>query len=123
MTKGMKATIYYVDGERTNRDERFDASMGKLLPPEKFRKAAEVGLPTCFTPNTVVAPDWRLQLCEVLFTQFQAVDGPVLAIGVDNAPIRSMSVGDVIVLDGEPGMFFCSGVGFKPIEGKMEGAA
>lgn len=115
----MKATIYYVDGDRTNRDERWDAGMGKLLPPDKFRKAAVVELPPCFEPRDDLGDlDWRLQVCEVLFAHF---NGQGKSVGkVTRFASRSMSVGDVIVLEGEPGLFFCDRIGFRPVEGTME---
>lgn len=36
------------------------------------------------------------------------------------ATMRSMSVGDVITLEGEPGLFLCDRVGFRPAEGTIE---
>lgn len=108
----MKATIYYVDENKTDRFERDDARMGKLLPADKFRKVTEIQLPACFEPRTD-GPDWRLSLCETLFERFNIGDRGGLRV-------RSMCVGDVIVIEGQPGLFFCDIAGFKPIEGNPQ---
>ena len=118
---GMTVSVYYVDPDKTDKFDRDDAMMGKLLPPDKFATVAIVELPTCFEPRADLKEDWRLSLCETIFTQFQAVDGPVLGVGVSNEPIRSMSVGDVLVIEGEPGLFFCDRIGFVPKEGRLSG--
>jgi hypothetical protein len=102
----MQATIFYVDDTKTTRDERWVAGRGKLLPGDRYAEVNQVDLPGT-DDNTPIA------LCEAIFAQYQAIDGPVF--GADDKPIRSMSVGDLIVI--EDGLFICQGVGFKLING------
>lgn len=109
----MKVHVYYVSA-RASRDERLHAMDGVLLPSHLFDKVSEVTLPACFTPRPDYPGDWRVGVCEVIWTRHQAIDAPV--ISSDGQRIRSMNVGDFLVLDGEPGVFLCSKVGFKPME-------
>lgn len=115
----MKAFIFYVDFDKTDRNQRWDAGEGKLLPPECFTKVAEVTLPSCFSPRADLKEDWRLQVCEILFTFFNGGGSDVGRVERFTESMRSMGVGDVIVLDSEPGLFFCDRVGFRPAEGRM----
>ena len=108
----MKVSVYYVS-DKASRDERFDAMAGKLLPLDRFEKVSVVELPACFTPREDYQGDWRLGVCEVIWERHQAVDKPVIGIG---GRIRSMSVGDFMTIEGEPGVFLCSPIGFKPME-------
>lgn len=113
----MIAKVFYVSAERATRDQRLDAMDGKLLPRECFDLVAVVNVPDCFRHKDIA--DKRLGVCEAIFTQHQAVDGPVFDAAGN--PVRSMSVGDVVVLKGEPGFFFCDRVGFTPMEGRFDG--
>jgi hypothetical protein len=95
----MKAQILYVDDHRTTRDQRWDAGDGKVLPPECYTQVDECAVPE--------GP--AIQACEAIFESRQAVDGPVKNhLGLR---IRSMSVGDLVVLGNE--RFICSPVGFQ----------
>lgn len=118
----MKATIYYVDFDKTDRDQRWDAGEGKLLPPECFTRVASVEIPSCFSPRADLKEDWRLKVCEVLFAYFNGQNSSNNVGRVERcvANMRSMSVGDVIMLEGEPGLFLCDRVGFRPAEGRIE---
>lgn len=100
----MKATVYYVSWAKTTSDERADALAGDLLAGDKFIRAVWVDV-----PDNACLGD-RLLACEFMFRMLSSPSRP--------EKLRSMSVGDVVVLDGgESGTFLCDSAGFRLVEG------
>jgi len=94
-----KLTIYYVDFEKTNRDDRWDASMGKFIGVDKITKI-----------GTYEAKNDENPLYEA-FEEFN--------IGNRGGyRVRSMSVGDVVVWNGTA--YICAGAGWDKLELDVE---
>jgi len=97
----MKTQILYVDDFKTTRDQRWHAADGKVLADDCYNQVDELELPE----GSAVAA------CETLFEKFQAIDAPV--VSSKGIRLRSMSVGDIIVIDGK--RFVCASCGFEAV--------
>jgi hypothetical protein len=104
----MKVSVYYVN-DSASREERFSALDGNLISASSYSLVSEVALPSCFEPRDDI--DWRTSLCETIFKRHQAIDAPVKSSKGER--IRSMSVGDYLVIEGQPGVYVCAGTGFR----------
>lgn len=98
----MKAEVLYVDHDKTTRDERVDAMDGKQLPADLYKVVR-------MFDGDAASPE---AACEELFAKLQAVDAPVL--DHQGVRIRSMMIGDMIVLDGK--RYLCTREGFQRVD-------
>lgn len=101
----MICNIYYVDWDKTNYDQRWYASEGRLLPRECFTCVCEMEIQEIFQDEI---PDHL----EYLFRQFNIGDH-------GGQRIRSMSVGDIVEYVSEHGWtlgtYLCNTTGWKEI--------
>lgn len=87
-------TIYYVDPDKANRDDRWDASLGKFIGEDKLTKVATY---EATTENPL----------DEVFQEFN--------IGCRGGyPVRSMSVGDVVTMNNQA--FLCAPAGWKEVD-------
>lgn len=98
----MIAHIYYVDPDKTTRDERWAASDGLRLPNRCYTRVAE-------QPVEWADPDIALERLFDLF-QSETRGEPNFLEGVSK---RSMSVGDLVVI--EEKVFICERIGFRRV--------
>jgi hypothetical protein len=101
----ISAEILYVDFDKTTRDGRVRAMDGEQLPSGLYKvvRVFEGDEHDAASPEAA---------CDELFAKLQAVDAPVLGLGGER--IRSMMVGDMIVLDGE--RYLCARDGWKRVD-------
>lgn len=91
-----RVTIFYWSVDRTDRDERWDASRGKFVGSDKFDFIA-----------SYESENVGKYAAEEAFEIFNIGDSK----GIEG--IRSMSCGDIAVVDGVP--MLCKTVGFDPL--------
>lgn len=98
-----KITVYYVDWETTTRDDRFRASEGEFVGIDKYKRMGSWDWDK---------PDWRLNLLDSVFEEFNIGETP------RQQEIRSMCVGDIIVLGEGEGAeaHLCSRMGWTELD-------
>lgn len=106
----MKATVVYANWDLIDRDTRLDVvGEGQVLDgqPELYKKV--------HTFEYVNGPVGPYDACEEMFALFNMPNGLQ-----EKKRVRSMSVGDVVVLDldnGQTEVFVCARAGFEEVSG------
>jgi hypothetical protein len=103
----MQIKIFYVDFDKTDRDQRWDASRGETLPEGCYTKVDDREL------HPSRAQDTELEVCESVFCRMQGEGDDPPVTNTKGERIRSMSVGDLVQIGDS--YYICDRVGFRGV--------